>query len=86
MENHKNITIFSFGYQFGKPADADLVISVRHFAAPSKECRKLNGTHKRLQQELYAYPEFGPMYTAVLETINIFFDDNKKNEYTIKFR
>jgi RNase adaptor protein for sRNA GlmZ degradation len=46
------LTLYSFGYRYGKPVGE--VLSVRHFEGPPKAARKLDGRSKRLQKEILA--------------------------------
>lgn len=78
------IILFSFGHQFGKPTDVDLIIDVRHFPNPSKLCRsKYKGIHNRLQKELYTNPVFGSLYTPILEQIIQYINTFAKDKCTI---
>lgn len=53
------VTVVSFGYKYGIPLDADLVMDVRFLPNPFyvKELRDLSGEDKRVQDYVMASPE-----------------------------
>jgi len=75
-----SLNLISFGYQYDKPKEADLVLSARHFPTPSKEVRqKHDGTHTRLQNDLYHHKDFNGLYDKLLEEILNFISQHQTN-------
>lgn len=59
---HLNITLMSFGFRFGMPRDADLVMDVRFLTNPHwvKELRPLTGLDKSVGVYVSGDPDFEP--------------------------
>lgn len=83
MQN-KNITLISFGYNYGQPKMADLVIDARNFQCAGFELRKkYTGLHKSYQQEFYRMDNFCQLYEAIKNQIQVFIAANQKMDIII---
>ena len=73
-EETLQVSVVSFGYKFGVPRDADLVLDVRFLPNPHwvGDLRPLPGTHERVQayvKEQEAYEEFMRRLRALLDFV-----------------
>lgn len=66
-----DLYLSSFGHKYGAPSGYDFVFDVSNFPNPAKTIRdKYNGTHKRLQQDLFSIGEVQDLYAALLQTVS----------------
>ncbi len=69
-----HVSLRSFGYKYGAPRDADLVLDVRFLPNPHwvERLRPLPGTHPDVREyvsQRQAYPEFMRRLEALLESV-----------------
>ena len=66
------ITVVSFGYKYGIPLDADLVMDVRFLPNPFyvKELKSLTGEDERVQSYVLSSPETGVFVEKFAEMLD----------------
>jgi UPF0042 nucleotide-binding protein len=87
-EEGLQVAVVSFGYKFGVPRDADLVLDVRFLPNPHwiDELRPLPGTESRVRKYLvgqHAYGEFMKRLRSLLEFVVPGYIDEGKSYLTI---
>jgi RNase adaptor protein for sRNA GlmZ degradation len=83
----KSCEFISFGYKYGPPKNvpSEFCFSVKNFPSPSKSVRdKYDGTHQRLQNELYHNTKFEELYQELLGKILNIYRDNINSGSDIK--
>ena len=80
----KNITLISFGYSFGQPKYADLIIDARNFMCAGKELRKkYTGLSKAYQDGMYHMDIFVSMYDSLKQQIETFIALSNRSDIAI---
>lgn len=66
------LTVGSFGFKYGPPLDADLVLDVRFLPNPNYEpgCRELTGKDAAVQSFLESYPETGELLDRTMNLLD----------------
>lgn len=82
------VSVISFGFKYGVPLDADLLIDVRFLPNPFyvEELRPLTGEHSLVQNYIFKNPvaqEFMKRYLALLEYILPFYVKEGKSHLVI---
>lgn len=82
------VSIISFGFKYGSPMDADLVMDVRFLPNPFyvETLRPLTGEHTLVQKYVFGNPiaqEFMEKYLALLEYILPYYVQEGKNHLVI---
>ena len=67
------LRIFSFGFKWGPPVDADLVLDVRGLPNPfyDPELKHQPGTNPKVADYVFSDPKTEPLYRALLTTIGL---------------
>ncbi|MDD4783945.1 MAG: RNase adapter RapZ, partial [Syntrophaceticus sp.] len=70
--NYFSITILSFGYKYGIPLDADLVMDVRFLPNPHyvDELKYLTGLDSQVNEYLFSYEETGNFLNRYCDLLN----------------
>ncbi|MEP6853046.1 MAG: RNase adapter RapZ [bacterium] len=81
-------TVVSFGFKYGLPLDADLVVDLRFLPNPFwiPELRELTGQHQAVRDYVLSQEGAGPFldqYTALLETIGAGYRREGKHYLTL---
>jgi UPF0042 nucleotide-binding protein len=65
------VTVRSFGFKYGVPADSDLVFDVRFLPNPNyvPGCKNLNGQHPKVIQYIRSFPQTGEFIGRVSELL-----------------
>ena len=87
-ENQLGITLVSFGYKYGVPPDADLVVDVRFLANPYfvSELRHLSGLEQQIADYIFRHSgadEFVQRYVSLLEYLIPCYQQEGKRYLTI---
>jgi UPF0042 nucleotide-binding protein len=83
-----HISILSFGFKYGIPLEADIVMDVRFIPNPyhSPELKDLDGTEERVQMFVTKWPQtqkFLKKYISLLEYLFPFYEKAGKSNLTI---
>ena len=84
LENKLNLRILSFGYKYGIPREADIVIDMRFIKNPFylKDLKKLNGRDEGVVKYIMSQRKFSEFYKNFLNLYKImipmFLDEGKK--------
>ena len=86
--DHMRIGIVSFGFKYGIPPEADLLIDVRFIPNPYfvPELKNLDGNDERVKQFVQKWPEtqqFLDMYCKLLDFLLPFYEKEGKSYLTI---
>ena len=86
--NKLEVTLVSFGYKYGLPNDADLLVDVRFLANPYfvKELRRGTGLDQEVANYIFQYPEadeFVARYLSLIEYLVPKYQEEGKRYLTI---
>lgn len=80
MRPSATMTVLSFGFKYGLPLDADLVIDMRFLPNPYwvPELRDLDGTDQKVSDYVLGQPEVGPFIDTYLHLLRVIGDGYRR--------
>ena len=72
-EDGLQVSVLSFGFKYGPPRDADMIIDVRFLPNPHwvEDLRPLPGTHERVREYVHQQPAYGEFVRRLEELLDV---------------